>query len=243
MIGCSIAILYVIWVLFGLIFTQHWSAPSIEVRLALWIVAFTILELYQARTYGYLTDKQEGADWLMVPASRTEKFISMLLMTLVVIPVLFLCVFFALDGILSLADPTYGKALISGFWETYRKIFDAMSTIAEQSPVVFTTGSVVFMTLVSFFCNYLYFLLCGICFKRNKIVWAIAIIFAFSTVFSIISGILLPIFAIRHPMLGADEMQIARLTTGVLNGTVVFCCLATIGLGWGVWRRIKTLQH
>jgi hypothetical protein len=28
-----------------------------------------------------------------------------------------------------------------------------------------------------------------------------------------------------------------------MNASVAFTCLLTIGLGWGVWRRIKTLQH
>ena len=241
LIGCSIAILYVIWVLFSLIFTQSWNAPGVEVRSTLLLVAFTILELYQARTYGYLTDPREGAEWLMVPASRAEKFVSMILMTLFVIPVLFLVVFFTLDGLFALVDPTYGKALIVGFWEAYRKIFD-MASISGQSPVTFSTGALVYLSVVGFFCNYLYFLLCGICFKRNKIVIAIAIIFAFSTLLSVGSGLAIPILAVRHPM-NVDALQIARLTAGLLNGTEVFCCLLAIGLGWGIWRRIKTLQH
>ena len=72
MIGFSIAIFYILWVLFGLVFSQNWSAPSIEFRVMMFTVAFTILEFYQAKTYGFLTEKKAGSAWLMVPASRAD---------------------------------------------------------------------------------------------------------------------------------------------------------------------------
>ncbi len=242
-IGCSVVILYVVWIIFGLLFTQRWSAPPVEARFVLWVIAFTILEFYQARTYGYLTDPREGADWLMVPASRTEKFISMLLITLVVIPVLFIVVFFALDGFLSLVDPTFGKPLVTGFWSTYRKILEMSTVVGNESPIVYSTGTWAFMSIVSFFANYLYFLLCGICFKRNKVVWALAIIFAFSTLISILTGVLVPLIFLHHPTMDLDPMQAARVIAGIMNGAVAVSCIAMLGFGWGVWRRIKTLQH
>ena len=92
MIGGASAIFYVIWVLASLVFTQHWSSPVIYARLAVFILAFAILELYMVRAYGYLTEKKEGSAWLMVPASKTEKFVSMLLMVCIVIPLLFFVV-------------------------------------------------------------------------------------------------------------------------------------------------------
>ena len=243
LIGFSSAIFYVIWVLCSLIFTRQWSAPIIETRYVLLIFAFTVLEFYQTRTYGYLTDPREGAAWLMVPASRTEKFVSMILMTLVAIPILFFVVFFALDGFLSLVDPTFGKSLFAGFISTSQDLYDGISTIGESSPVIFSTGAFVFLSIVSFFCNFLYFLLCGICFKRNKIVWAIAIIFGVSTLVSIIGGILVPLLVLHDFPVEMSDMEAARFLTGLMNGTEVFCCLLAVGLGWGIWRRIKTLQH
>ena len=38
-------------------------------------------------------------------------------------------------------------------------------------------------------------------------------------------------------------MQVATWMTRIANASIVLTCLITIGLGWGVWRRIKTIQH
>lgn len=243
-IGGASAVFYIIWVLFSLIFNQQWSAPSIEARFVVLLLAFMVLELYQTRTYGHLTEKRAGSSWLMIPASRTEKFVSMLLVTLVVIPVLFFFVYFLLDGFLSLVDPVYGKALVSGFFSTYEQVINGISTIGNESPVRFTAASLVFPAIVSVLCNFLYFLLCGICFKKNKIVYGLLIVFGLSTLLSLLSGILLPAL-LPHFQVFADASseEIARWITNLMNGAVAFSCLLTIGLGWGVWRRIRTLQH
>ncbi len=111
LIGGSGAILYILWVLFGLVFTQQWHGAPFIARVVMLVVAFAILEIYQARTYGLLTDKKAGSNWLMIPASKTEKFVSMLLVTLVVIPILFFAVYLVLDGFLSLVDPTFGQSI------------------------------------------------------------------------------------------------------------------------------------
>ena len=240
LIGGSIAILYVVWVMCSLVFTQQWTSPSAMVRLFFLLGAFAVLEFYQTRTYGHLTEKKAGSSWLMIPASRAEKFVSMLLMTLVVIPVFFFAVYFLLDGFLSLVDPTYGQALALTFTDTYREMLDGLARIEGEMPITLSSGTLVFMIILSVFCNFLYFLLCGICFKRNKIAGAIAILFGLSLVMSIVTGLILPP-AIIH--LDLDEMEAARIAAGFINGSEVFACLLAVGLGWGVWRRIKTIQH
>jgi hypothetical protein len=242
MIGGASAIFYVIWVMMSLVFTQHWSSPVIYARMGVFMLAFAILELYMVRSYGYLTEKKAGSNWLMIPASKAEKFVSMLLMVCIVIPVLFFVVYFVIDGFLSLVDPTYGQALFTGFTDTYGKLIDGLAAIGAESPIVFTPSSLVFPTIVSVCCNFLYFLLCGICFKKNKLVGAIAILFGLSLVLSILTGLIVPHFA-ANLNYDLDEMQIAAWMTRLMNAAVIISCLLTIGLGWGVWRRIKTIQH
>ena len=241
-IGGSIAFVYIIWVLGGLLFNHAWHAPAIELRVATFIAAFAILELYQARTYGYLTDKHAGSAWLLIPASRTEKFVSMLLMTLLVVPVLFFVVFFGIDGLLSLVDPTYGKSLIVGFFTTWSRMLQSVTEAEGQIPIQFSSAPFVVYSIIGFFCNYMYFLLCGICFKKNKIGYGILIIFGLSSILSLIMGLLIPFLA-THVSWNMDEMQAAKLAVRMLNGTMVLSCLLALGLGWGIWRRIKTLQH
>ena len=244
LIGGASAIFYILWVMFSLVFAQRWTSPLLPVRVVVLFIAFAILELYQVRTYGHLTDKKAGSAWLMVPASRLEKYLSMLLITLIVIPFLFFAVYFILDGILSLVDPTYGTALFTGFMGAYRQILDVLSTVGNASPITLTPSNLLFPMIVSFFCNFLYFLLCGICFKKNKLVIAIAILFGVSILLSLVSGVIVPLILLKDgTLVELSEEQLLHWTTGVMNATVALTCLLTVGLGWGVWRRIKTLQH
>ena len=242
LIGGASAIFYVVWVLISLVFAQQWSAPPIIGRAIVFYIAFAVLIIYLTRVYGHLTDKRAGSSWLMIPASRTEKFVSMLLIILVVIPVLFLAVYFLLDGFLSLVDPTYGEALITGAAGLYTTAINFLTRMGEESPILLTPTNLIFPTVISFFCNCLYFLLCGICFKKNKIVGAFAILFGLSLVSSLLTGLLLPNY-LEHIQITADEERMAQWIVNVMNVSVAFTCLLTAGLGWGVWRRIKTIQH
>jgi hypothetical protein len=164
-------------------------------------------------------------------------------MVCIVIPLLFFVVYMVIDGFLSLVDPTYGQALFTGFTGAYAKVLEALANIGTESPIAFTPSSFIFPTIVSVFCNFLYFLLCGICFKKNKLVGAIAILFGLSLVLSLLTGIFVPRIFTNIDFNNMDDMQIARWFTGCMNAGVIFSCLLTVGLGWGVWRRIKTIQH
>ena len=244
LIGGAGVIFYVLWIMGSLVFTQSWTAPPIAARFVVLLLAFVVLELYQTRTYGYLTEKRAGSSWLMIPASGTEKFVSMVLMTILVIPALFFAVYFLLDGFLSLVDPTYGKAMATGFFGVYSDFVNLLGSINDESPITFTPASLVFPAIVSTFCNFLYFLLCGICFKKNKIVGAIAILFGISTLMSLLGGLIIPHLDLEQMIVSDSSLSLpARWLVGIMNASVAFTCLLTIGLGWGVWRRIKTLQH
>ena len=97
LIGFSGVIAYVLCVLFSLLFNQTYQAPGIVGRFVVFAVASIVLELYMTKFYGFLTDKKEGSDWILVPASKTEKYVSMLLNTIIIIPVAFLIVFLGTD--------------------------------------------------------------------------------------------------------------------------------------------------
>jgi hypothetical protein len=242
LIGGASAIFYVVWLLCSLVFAQHWTTPPIAARLVILILAFAILELYQVRTYGYLTEKKAGSAWLMIPASKAEKYVSMLLVSLIVIPLLFFVVYFLIDGFLSLVDPTYGKALLTGAVGAYKGAIESLSALSDVSPISFSSPGLWFYTIIGCFCNFLYFLLCGICFKKNKLVAAIAILFGISLLFSLISGAFLPSF-VKNISDSLDETQLTEWVVRMMNISMAVTCIITVGLAWGVWRRIKTIQH
>ena len=242
LIGGASAIFYVVWVLISLVFAQRWTAPPIAARAVVFVLAFAVLNIYAARLYGHLTEKKAGSAWLMIPASKAEKFVSMLLVTLIVIPLLFFAVYFIIDGFLSLVDPTFGQALISGISGIYSQFIEGVTTFSAESPVIVTPSSMIFPMIVSFFCNFLYFLLCGICFKKNKIVGAFAILFGISLLSSLLLGLFVPQY-VQNIQVDANEEDVVRWVVNTMNVSIAFTCLLTIGLAWGVWRRIKTIQH
>ena len=92
---------YVVWILCGVIFNQTWMGPSMAVRLTVFVCSWLGLIFFQTKSYGYLTDKAAGSAWLMLPASRTEKFVSMLLITLVEMPVFLVLVFGGIDALVT----------------------------------------------------------------------------------------------------------------------------------------------
>ena len=242
LIGGASAIVYILWVMFSLVFTQVWHTPPIEARFVVFFLAFTVLELYQVRIYGHITDKKEGSAWLMIPASRTEKFVSMLLISLIVVPLLFLAVYAVIDGFLSLVDPTYGQALVTGFSGAYAKFLEGIAEINSQSAFNLTPSMIFIPSVVGYFANFMYFLLCGVCFKRNKLVGAIAVLFALSTVFSLVMGFIMPGVFENWPA-DVSEETVQVWVRNTMNITTVVAFFIAIGLGWGIWRRIKTLQH
>jgi len=241
-IGGMGLIVYVIWVLLGLLFSGGvWHGPGLAARITVFVVAFTVLELYQTRTYGYLTDQRKGSTWLMVPASTTEKFISMLLITLVVIPVLFLVVFFGIDAILALADPTVGDSIFITALGGFQTLLENLPITTNGIFITPTGGTLIFVTIVSVVTNFLYFLLCGICFKRYKILGGIATIFLFSIVLSIFTAFTLPAWSENLVML--EDTEAARMVINTFRWTMAISILLGILFGVGIFYRLKTIKH
>ena len=243
LIGGASALLYAIWVMFSLVLGQGWTSPVLGARVAVFMVAFAILEFYQVRVYGHLTEKRAGSTWLMIPASRAEKFVSMLVITLIVIPVMFFAVYMLLDGFLSIVDPTYGKALIGSVGTAYTEFINGLAELGEQTPFTLTPSMFIVGSFFSAITSFLYFNLCGICFKRNKLVCAIAILFGVSMVLSLLSGIILPHIFANWPDYDVTEEIAIRWINNVMYIGCSISALMAIGLGWGIWHRVKTLQH
>ena len=240
-IGGMELFLYVVWVLLALVFTGHWSGPGIAARITVFVVAFTVLELYQTRTYGHLTDPQKGSAWLMVPASTLEKFISMMIITLIVIPVLFLVAFFAIDSILALVDPTLGDSILGMGVNGLQKLMDEMAGMSGSSMVHLSVGSLIWIWLCGFFANFLYFLLCGICFKRYKILGAIGILFLLSIVMSIVAAATVPSWS--ENLVYLEDSQAADFMTRTFNIIGIWTAVLAVGEAVGIYFRIKTLKH
>ncbi len=105
--------LYVFKVGFGLMITQVWDGPGAGFRFFVFLMAiFCIVVTMPVKCYGKLTEKQYGSQWLMIPASRLEKFVSMTILTCIVVPLTGAVIYLGVDALLCAVDPTCGKSLI-----------------------------------------------------------------------------------------------------------------------------------
>ena len=231
-IGLAGLISYIVTVCANLIIHGQWQGIGNDGRFFILIFACIALELYQTSTYGYLTKKQEGSAWLMAPASKLEKWASMLINTLIVIPVLFIVVYLGVDWLLCLVDHSCGTSIISMVAGGYSKL---SAEIAAGS-INLTMGSIWWFLLISGCLNFLYFLLCGIVFKKHKVIWGIAVAMVISSLFAFIAGTT------------ADNANLQILVNNdnarsAMNWFSAGCTVIVLGLAAGIYYRIKTIKH
>lgn len=150
------------------------TGPGLWVRFAVFGCVGTIfLMLFPSRAYGEITDKAKGSEWLMLPASRLEKFSSMTLITLIVIPLVFIIVYLFSDALVCLFDKTCGDSLVSF------RINDAMGSDDLTFPAngfwILAANVIVSASI---------FLLGGLIFKKWKVVGTVLVLFVIGMVWS-----------------------------------------------------------
>lgn len=240
-IGLAGLIVYFVVVLFNLTFNGTWQGPGITGRFFTFFLASAALELYYTRIYGYLTDKRKGSAWLMLPASTVEKWLSMLCMACIVLPVLFFCASFLVDGVLCALDPTIGKSMASVLAGGWQEFLSNLTDVNSEYTLTLNVAPLGWAMLLSTLGNLLYFLLCGICFKRNKIIGAFAIAFGLS----ILSSIFMSSFSLS--LVENWDVDDITLAEANINRLFVFAnalsATLTVAMAGGIFWRLKTLKH
>ena len=250
-------ICYVVTVSFGLIMNEGWEGLGLGVRATLFVIAMiTLVITMPVKCYGKITDKQAGSFFLTLPVSRLEKFVSMLLMTIVVAPVIGTALYLGLDALVCLFDKTCGNNLVSEIQDLATIIMN----IPEEAAMEAALGEIpenVAKFIKEITCPWLYvddmigtsliFLLGAVFFKKGKTVKTIMACIALAIAASIIATpIMAPWTNELFDMMdngNFDEIfnfgifrHAALIDT--LNDTLV-----NIALLIGIWFRIKTLKH
>ena len=191
--------------------------------------------LFPSRAYGEITDKAKGSEWLMLPASRLEKFVSMILITLVVIPIVYILIYFLSDAFVCLLDKSCGDSLMS--FRINKEIGTSDFTIPANGFWILAANIVEYASI---------FLLGGLIFKKWKVVGTALALFVLGMVFSgLFSAFITNAdlewwgnwfndWTIRH----ADSIDLwmnAFINFWILL-IVAICCT------WS-WFRLKRLQH
>lgn len=212
------------------------DGPAGGTRFGVFAVMSTIfVMLFPSRAYGEITNKAKGSEWLMLPASRLEKFTSMMLISLIVIPLVYVVVYFLSDAFVCLLDKSCGDSLMS---------FRINKEIGSSDFVIPANGLwVLASTIVG---NAIVFLLGGLIFKKWKVVGTVLVLFALQMVFSgLLSAFITNAdlewwgnwfadWTIRH----ADSIDIW------LNAFINLWLLLILAIcGTWSWFRIKRLQH
>ena len=247
---------------FNLVLRSTWDGPDIGLRSFIFIVAAICLVVTMpVKCYGKITEKQYGSFFLTLPASRLEKFVSMFLMTCIIVPVLGFALHLGTDAIICALDHTCGKNLVAGAAELIRNIGDMKEltmnfvdesiTIENAALVQDILGQISnpWMYIDEIFGITLPFLLGAIYFKNGKTVKTILAIFAFSMATSIIMTPFLENWAAEIVKnANADTNTILQMfNNGIFKNLVLIDTVSdtvfNLALMAGIWFRIKTLKH
>ncbi|MCM1501615.1 MAG: hypothetical protein NC115_02960 [Bacteroidales bacterium] len=95
-----------------------WSLDIEFTQFVCAVVSVLYLLFTPISCYGELTDRRKGSNFLMLPASHTEKFISMVLNSIVIFPAIFSLLYLGLDALCCIAFPSrFEEILFLGIME------------------------------------------------------------------------------------------------------------------------------
>ena len=188
-IGLLPLIMLVFSVIFSLIITGEAVVLPHTVKLALFgITALVVILSAPTKLYGSLTERRAGTDWLMLPASSFEKFLSMAIMLCIVLPLVVFGLFVVCDLLLGWIVPAYGESLFKTFKDTIS--FAGLADLEDISIVSPTGGGTLASVFMGWCASVLPFGLGAICFKKGKAAKTILCIFALEILFSFLIVIL-----------------------------------------------------
>lgn len=255
-------IIYVITGAINFLASSTWDGPDTGLRFFVFCMAVLCMVITMpVKCYGKITEKQYGSFWLTLPASRLEKFISMIVMTCIIVPFLGVAIYLGMDAVICAFDPTCGNNLLAsgiGFLKNLGDMqdltlnfVDENVTIEDASLVQQIIGQInsPWLYIDEFFGITLPFLLGAIFFKSGKTVKTILVLFAMSTAISIIATPIMESWASSiFDNMNEDPMAVLRLFDNgffkhlvlidIISDTIVNAALLT-----GIWFRIKTLKH
>ena len=253
---------YVVLTALTLIMTSSWDGPDMGFRVFAFCVAmFCIVVTMPVKCYGRITDKKYGTFWLTLPASGLEKFLSMVIMTCIVVPVTGLAFYLGMDAIICAIDHTCGNSLMAGgieFMGSLNSLNELAMNMGDETITIEGTDAVrdileqvssPWIYIDEIFGITLPFLLGAIFFKNGKTVKTFLALIAFSTAISIIMAPFLTTWAteIVHQTGDDPNMMLQALSNGIFRHLTLIdtisdtvCNLALMAC---IWFRIKTLKH
>ncbi len=189
-----------------------------------------------AKIYGSITEKRAGSDYLMLPASTLEKWLSMVLVICIVLPVVLFVLLFASNAVMSLFFPnTYGHRLFQ--MDFARGVFDGLT---GDEGVYFNLPAALFLGWCE---SMLIFTLGAVCFKKAKVAKTLLCIMGFSMVISPLMFLVFGQTNIDNDWL-VEHFSDPDRAVSMINWTLSILYTVVIGgLLAGLYFRLRTLKH
>ena len=204
------------------------------------------------KLYGPLTDKRFGSEWLMIPASRIEKYTTMMLITCVIAPICITAITFVTDGLLSLIfHDQYGQVLATKF--NFKDMMDFMRGMVysigggdadlegiEGIKFHMSTAGVLILNWIEYA---VFFLLGAVIFDKSKFGKTLLCLMALSMVMSMASTAIVSFCNLDGLIDAISDENPQRLINYMM--TVIYALYTVLALvpAYFIWRRVKTLKH
>ena len=217
-LSCSNIILYIVVGIYSYVFRDKWYDIDAEQKFVLFAFIVSIVIVYQARLYGKITQKQTGIRYILLPASIKEKFISMIIISCLIVPFVFFIIYFTLDFVISINNFNKNSLFI-------------LLTTFEEPCLQIDARDINFVSMILLMMSFyiLYFLFCGIYFQKRKIVNGILVYCAISICFPLFIHYLIP-----------NDYLVKLFTIFSLNCISIFLCILMSSL---IYRRLKKIQY
>ena len=256
--------IYILSVAFNLVMSSAWDGPDRGLRFFAFCFALLCMVVTMpVKCYGRITEKQYGSFWLTLPASRLEKFVSMVVTTCIIVPVCGIALYLGMDALICGLDHTCGQNIISGARDLYSNISEltggtlTLNLVNEQVPVndaamvndIIKQVSSPWLYIDDFFGISLPFLLGAVFFKNGKTVKTFLALFAFSTACSIAASPFMTSYVMDavNNAGNVDAGIMNLLNKGIFRNLAlvdtISDTLMNTALLAGIWFRIKTLKH
>lgn len=222
--------------LLSLIFQQQFLEMPTFTKYLLIIAGYLVVVIGAGtKIYGNLTEKRAGSHFLMLPASTFEKWLSMMVIACIVLPVLLLGLHLASDALLSFIFPnTYGDRVLE--LDFLQGVKDGMA----ESGLHLNLEAICFLDWVG---SILVFFLGALCFKKSKVGKTILCLFAFSTVLSILSMLFFGQYGSNYISLFDSDIDPIQLVSGLNWFLNIYFIVVIGGLMGGIYYRLRTLKH
>lgn len=181
-----------------------YSMPVAGRVIIFFFVTAIVLTMGPAKMFGFITDKKEGSDFLMLPASPLEKTISMVIISCIFMPLAFFAVYLSLDQVLCMIDYNCGDSLIVSIHEfRFDSVAQTMKTIQSDEYFMLTHPITMFDDIAQVV---LTFLLGALLFKTSKTAKTIGCMILLSVV----------LVMIYIPLITSGAFDV--LKEGIING-------------------------